>query len=377
MVQDRAGEQRVAEVDPAARPLEQALGRGGAEQDAVQEVPGQPGPGARAQQEQGIRPRPGRLVLLGGGGQQEQPAGVRRKPVKAVRVRGQHALGARQRTGQRGAPGELVRGEAAGEPGQQAGVAGRLPEELGADDRVESLRTAGKPVRATAGALRTAGRPHAAGKALRTAGKSHATGKALPRAAAEPLRTAGNPREPVQQRGRRVVVQWAEAECGQSGEGGAVVRCDQDGDPAARAQSAGRGVEGGPGGRVPGVGVVGADQQRAFPAQLPQAGEQRVGGEAGRGARHGWRARGRAEQDVQAAVGQGAFGGGGGGVQHRAPGPVRGGRLAQQRGPAEAGRCRQHEGAAVALPQPGQHAVQDGEFTAAAVQPGRTVHGRR
>ncbi|CAM5678058.1 hypothetical protein SCYAM73S_02727 [Streptomyces cyaneofuscatus] len=239
VVQDRAGEQRVAEVDPAARPLEEPLGGGRAEQGAVQEVPGQPGPGAGAQQEQGIGPGAGGLVLLGGGGQQEQRPGVRGKPVEAVRVRGQHPLGAGQRTGQRGAPGQLVRGEAAGEPGEEARVPGRLPEQLGADDRVESPRDAGKPWRATAGAVRPTGHP-------------------LPA-----------PRKPVQQRGGRVPVQRAQPQCGQSGEGGDVVGRDQDGDPAAGAQPAGREGEGGAGGRVPGVGVVGADQQRAGGAPFP------------------------------------------------------------------------------------------------------------
>ncbi|MCD9900391.1 hypothetical protein LUR56_10640 [Streptomyces sp. MT29] len=52
-------------------------------------------------------------------------------------------------------------------------------------------------------------------------------------------------------------------------EGGADVGRDLEGDPAALAQTAGREGEGGAGGRVPGVGVVGADQQRAGGAPFP------------------------------------------------------------------------------------------------------------
>ncbi|RPK86548.1 hypothetical protein EES46_21135 [Streptomyces sp. ADI98-10] len=263
------GDETVGEVDAAARPLEETVGDRATEQGPVEEGPGQLAAGARAQQEQGVRPGAVRLVLLGRGGEQEQGAGPVREAVEAFGVGGQHRFAAGQRIGQRAAAGELVRGEAAGESGEQAGVSGRLAEEFGAHDRVEPLRTAGQP---------------------------------------------------VQERRGRALVQGREVERGQPGEGGAVGGREEDGGPAARAQPVGRVGEGGPGRRVPGVRVVGADQQGPPGVRFPQSAGQRPGRDDGV-RRAG--CEGRAEQGAQPATRHGPFGAGGRGVQHGAPVAVR------------------------------------------------------
>lgn len=146
VVEHSTGGETVGEVNAAACPLEQATGPGAVEQGPVQEGPGQSDPGARAQQEQRVGPSALRLVLLGRRGEQEQAAGPVREVVEAFGVGGQHRFAAGQGPGQRGASGELVRGEAAGEPAQQAGVSTRLAEDFGAHDRVEPFRAGGQPV---------------------------------------------------------------------------------------------------------------------------------------------------------------------------------------------------------------------------------------
>ncbi|CAM5740042.1 hypothetical protein SBADM41S_04203 [Streptomyces badius] len=267
-------------------------------------------------------------MLLRRRGEQEQGAGPVGELVEAFGVGGQHGFTAGQGPGQRGASGELIRGEAAGEPGQQTRVSARLAEEFGAHDRVEPFRAGGQPAQ--------------------------------------------------ERRGRRFV-QGREVQSGQSGEGGAVGGREEEGDPAARTGPAGREGEGGPRRRIPDVRVVDADQQRPAVGEVPQSAGQGlghgVGGEGGgcdagggsveRGAGgqdtgRDSRARGghprtgpghvRPEQGPQSAVGHGTVGGSGHGPQHGAPVPVRVGCRAEQSRTAETGRRRQHQRAAVASP---------------------------
>ena len=330
-VQDRAAQQRVAEVHAAARSLEGAGGPGGGEQHLVELCGGQPRAGAGPQQQGGVRAGPVRLVLLRRRREQQQGAGVGGELAQVFGVGVQDALGAGQRIRQRGASGQLARGEAADEPGQQPRVPGGLAQEFAAYDGVDVSRGAGQP---------------------------------------------------VQEGGGGVVVERAEAQRGESGEGGLVCRADHHRDPAARAEPAGGESEGGTRVGVPGVRVVHADQQRLFGAQVPQYAEEAARGDPGaqeRVGRYGQGARRGAQERVQPAVGQSLFGGGRGGEQHGAAvaSEVVGGGPAQQGGTAQAGRRGQHERSAVSVPQPPQQGFQDGEFTAAAVQPERTVHGRR
>lgn len=330
-MQDRAAQQRVAEVDPAPRALECPRAAGRREEHPVEVGGGESGAGPRPQQQGRVGARPVRLVLLRRRGQQEQGVGVTGQPVQVGGVGVEDALAAGQRVRQRGPSRQLAGGEPPREPGQQTWVPGRFPQEFAAHDGVD---------------------------------------------------VGGAVGEPVQERGRRVVVQRAEAQGGQPGEGRLVGRADHHRDAAARAQSAGGEAERGPGVGVPEVGVVHADQQGLFGAQGAQEPEQGAGGDAGAQDRvgcEGQRAGGGAEQGVESAVGKSLFGGGGGGVQHGAAvsPEVVGGGLPQQGGTAEAGRRGQHEGSAVPCPQLSQQGFQDGQFTASSVQPERTVHGRR
>lgn len=291
-VQDRAAQQRVAEVHAAARPLEGSGGAGGREEHPVEVGGGQSGPGSGPQQQSRVRPGPVGLVLLSRRGQQEQGVGVGGEPVQMPGVGVEDALGPGQRVRQCAAPGQLAGGEAAGESGHEARVPGRFAQEFAAYDGVDLGRAVG---------------------------------------------------EPVQQGGRRVVVERAEAQRGQAGEGGLVGGADHHRDAAARAESAGREAERRAGVRVPGVRVVHADQQGLFGAQAPQQAEQTARGDPGAQdavGGEGQRAGRRAEQGVQPAVGQSLFGRGRGGEQHGAAvsREVVGGGLPQQRGAAEAGR---------------------------------------
>lgn len=330
-MQDRPAQQRVAEVDPAPRSLERPGTAGRREEHPVEVRCGESGVGSRPQQQGRVGARPVRFVLLRGGGQQEQGVGVGGQPVQMRGVGVEDALASGQRVRQCGPSGQLARGEPPCQSGQQARVPGRFAQEFTAYDGVDVGRAAG---------------------------------------------------EPVQERGRRVVVQRAEAQGGQPGEGGLVGRADHHRDAAARAESAGGEAECGPGVGVPDMGVVHADQQGLFGPQGAQEPEQGAGGHPGAQDRVGYegqRAGGGTEQGVEPAVGKSLFGGGGGGVQHGAAvsSEVVGGGLPQQGGTAEAGRRGHHEGSAVTCPQPSQQGFQDGQFTAAAVQPERTVHGRR
>ncbi len=121
-VQDRAAQQRVAEVHAAAGALQGSGGARGGEEHPVEVGRGQPGPGAGPQQQGRVGAGPVRLVLLRGRGQQEQGAGVGRQPVQMFGVGVEDALGPGQRIRERGAPGQLAGGEAAGQARQQSGV---------------------------------------------------------------------------------------------------------------------------------------------------------------------------------------------------------------------------------------------------------------
>ncbi len=127
------------------------------------------------------------------------------------------------------------------------------------------------------------------------------------------------------------------------------------------------------------MGVVDADEERTAGTEGTQQVEQGRGREAGpqdvggRGGQWGW---GRAEQLVQSAVGQELFRGSGCGVQDRSVAVTVHG-VAQEGAAAEAGGRGEHERTAATGSQAGRQGVQEGQFSASAVQPEGTVHGRR
>lgn len=320
--QQGPAQQRLGEVDPFAVDPYRAQRLGRSEPAGVD-----PGESSGPQQDGRVGAGAFGFVFLGRRREQQQEAGVVGQGVDVRGVGVQQALAAAQGVRQPAAARELVLGQPGGERGEQPGVARGLAQEF------------------------------------------------LPYAGIGPA--AG---QPVEQFVGRGPVERSEAERGQRGEVPREVPCpvvlfggrEQYGDRAAGGRAADRVDERGSGRAVPGVRVVHAEQQGARRADGRQEGRQ-PGGAGGRGRR----GRRRAQEGVQPAVGQQAFGRCGGRVQQdrlRAR-AVHG--VAQERGAAEPRRPGQDEGAAAACPQPGQQLCQDGEFTAAAVQPERTANGRR
>jgi hypothetical protein len=318
-------QQRMGEADPCAVTVERARALGG--QQAVGVDAGQPG---RAQQQGGVGADAFRFVFLRRRGEEQQEPGVRGQRLDAGGVRVQDALRAGQGVRQRGVAGELVGREPRGERGQQPRVARCLPAELVAYERV--------------------------GPAFR---------------------------QPVDQCAGGRVVERSEPQARQSGEGvpaaGIIGRGEQDGGAVAGGEAAGGEAERDARVAVPGVGVVDAEQQRAVGAESPEQLQQR-GGRCSRAGhvvgRSGQGSGRRAEQGVESAVRQQGFGGGGARVEHRPLALVADG-VPRECAAAEAGRPGDHEGAAAAVAQTARQLVEEGEFTASAVQPKGTVHGRR
>lgn len=315
----------MGEADPRAVAVERARALGG--QQPVGVDAGQPG---RAHQQGRVGAGAFRFVFLCRRGEEQQEPGVRRECLGAGGVRGKDALRAGEGVRQRRVAGELVGREPRGERGQQSRVARRLPAQLVPYERV---------------------------------------GPALC--------------QPVDQFAGGRVVERSEAQPRQSGEGvlaaRVVGRGEQHGGAVARGEAAGGEAERDARVPVPGVGVVDAEQQRALGPEGPEQFQQRGGrcpraghvvGRSGQGAGR------RAEQGVESAVRQQGFGGGGACVEHRPLALVADG-VPRECAAAEAGRPGDHEGASAAVAQAGRQLVEEGEFTASAVQPKGTVHGRR